>query len=258
GLDERLYLWHFRDNSSPRVLAQAGSDSLAFAPDGRKLAAADSHNRLLILDTDSGATVGTLDDSSSVESVAFTPDSSAIPWSERKHINLVGTADGSLLNQFESESWITHMQLANDGQSMAATTVQRQPTQLSLFRWRLRDGLIQSAVAVDTGPLGYVSFTSDLSMLALVTTVGKEDVVELRRVDDGRLIYTLAVGGSVQDLKIAPDDEVLAVATRDGQIQLWRLNDGTRANVWQIADGYLWGLCFSPDSTMVAIAPENG
>jgi len=58
--------------------------------------------------------------------------------------------------------------------------------------------------------------------------------------------------GAVTALAFSPDNRLLATATTDGDIYLWRTDDGNLAGVCRGNGRWIWSLAFSPDSRTLA------
>ena len=92
---------------------------------------------------------------------------------------------------------------------------------------------------------------------ALIAAGGQDGRVWLWDVDGSSEQPTLqgvsqAYVGSIFDLALAPDQDVLALVGDDRTVGLWRISDGTSLASWE---GHTWlvtSAAFSPDGTLVA------
>lgn len=69
---------------------------------------------------------------------------------------------------------------------------------------------------------------------------------------------TLALEGQALDLAFAPDGSVLAVATREGRVEVFALAGGTRVAVLPAGGSPLHTLCFDPAGTRLATGSDGG
>ncbi|KAH8662682.1 WD40-repeat-containing domain protein, partial [Ilyonectria robusta] len=63
--------------------------------------------------------------------------------------------------------------------------------------------------------------------------------------------------GWVLSVAFSPDSTLVASASRDETIRLWRVNDGTCMQELKGHTDWVWSVAFSPDSTLVASASRD-
>jgi WD40 repeat protein len=59
---------------------------------------------------------------------------------------------------------------------------------------------------------------------------------------------------TVACIAFAPDEEILAASSEDGQVQLRRVANGARVRSWSEVDAFVSSLAFSPDGMSLAVA----
>jgi WD40 repeat protein len=64
-------------------------------------------------------------------------------------------------------------------------------------------------------------------------------------------VYAAAYAPSAGSAK-APDGKIVATASLDGTVKLWR-SDGTLLKTLKQGTGGLWNLAFSPDGKLIAV-----
>src|SRR4051812_28497852 len=62
---------------------------------------------------------------------------------------------------------------------------------------------------------------------------------------------------AVELVVFSPDGALLAAATDDGEIRLWRTADRQMVGVYAGHRGIVWSVCFSPDGRHIASGAED-
>jgi WD40 repeat protein len=206
-------------------------ESVAFSPDGTKLAAAStssdspSHGVIELWEFPpkvwpvlTGRNSKTLDGhTKGVHSVTFSPDSSTLASGASDGLKLWDVSTGENIATLQ-ESFTGTVAFASDGKILAAG---------SRDGIRLWDVLIEKNIATFPLPDKTASFSAvfspDDKTLAVGTGSGK---IELWDVKTGKKIVTRhAHGGITFSVVFSPDGKTLASGSQDGTALLWNVSE---------------------------------
>jgi sugar lactone lactonase YvrE len=181
-------------------------------------------------------------DSSTVESVAFSPDGSlfAAGGSEQT-IRLYRVADGQLQRIFSGHTdWVTSVAFSPDRALIASGSWDG-----TVRLWRVADGTLLRVLPMPTDP-GHktivVTFSPDGALLA-AASYGID--VQLWRVADGTLVHSFPSAG--EDVAFSPDGKLLAVEQPEHNITLWQISEGRALRTLAGHPYGITGLAFAPD-----------
>ncbi|MDB6023427.1 MAG: repeat-containing protein [Pedosphaera sp.] len=234
----KVAMWDYRTGKKVREFDRTGR-TLALAPDGTTLAVAQPSQNVEIWDAASGKVLRTLETTSSVWSVAFSPDGLRLVtagWSDEALVwNLAANAPPEKLRGHSRSVWSAVF--SPDGANIVTTGSDQTV--------RFWDGATLQPGNILRGHGNEVwcaTFSKDGKLLA---TGGKDQQVMLWAADEPQ---------RPQDL--LNDREIRPIFSPDGgRILIWKtLNDAWRPQIWNIAPRRLtlnlrWeaGLGFTPD-----------
>ena len=194
-------------------------DSLAYSPDGSKLACGSREGRVVVWDAATGKEVARLQAGGPdwEARVAFSPDGKLLATGSRDgYIVLWDAKTARELRRFpRSEEGVMSLVFSPDGRLLAA---------------------------------GYIDDRKDLSRAA--------DLVRLWDTAEGREVRRFAVGRTlmVRSLAFSPDGRLLAAADWGHSFHVWETATGAVVRQFQGHEGGVSGVAFSPDGRMVASA----
>ncbi len=211
--------------------AGAVVNSVAFSPDGTRLASAANEGTIRIWDAATGQEICTLKRLPNVGSVAFSPDGR---W---------------LAARYQIHDEARRRDVAGEVQFWDAATGRERRT--------LR--------AHDAGSISSMAFSPDGKQLVTAGTVldaaGKVVAAEVRfwDMDTGREIRALrGHTGSIDGMAYSPDGRRLATASPDQTVKLWDVIAGRELRTLARLRGAVHGVAFRPDGRQIASASEDG
>jgi RNA polymerase sigma factor (sigma-70 family) len=230
--DRAIHLWEWASNKPPRKVAapERGVTSLAFAPDGKTLAAgSDDRHGVYLWDVASGRLLWRLsepDGGNIVRGVAFTPDGKTLAATaySYKPYHFVGG-----ITLYDLASGAPRRRLVSGGESPEGVAVSRDG------RWvaaRTNSGArvwdLASGREVGGEAAGHRSEANQVVAAAggLIATGGDDTTVRLWDGATGRQRHRLDHGGWVRAVAVSPDGSKVASSSLDDTVRLWDAASG--------------------------------
>jgi RNA polymerase sigma factor (sigma-70 family) len=225
--------------------------TLAFSPDGKRLAAAgarpDHPGQLKVWDVEAAQELVNLGGIPGTGAVAFSPHGQTLATGEFDGtLRLRDPATGQ-----ERAAWPAHpggvgsVRFSPDGRSLASTGLDG-----SVTLWDVEGGQERQRLVGHTGAVVAAAYFHHGQSLV---TGGP---------DRTAIVWDLATGqerlrlqgheGGVEALAVSPDDHLVVTAGRDGTIRLWDAQTGQATAVLQAHDGPVAAVDFSPDGKFLA------
>lgn len=122
-----------------------------------------------------------------------------------------------------------------------------------VFAERMR-AIVLSVDGTTTAAVGYpdIGLPGDDFDAWLEQFRASPGTVEVRRVDDGRRLATLAHPSYVMDVALSSDGALVATGSADGVLRVWRASDGTALQTIPVGDGPVARVSFAADGLTVA------
>jgi len=194
-------------------------DSVAFSPDGTKLAIASSDKTARIWDLVSSKEQARLKHEGSVNSVSFSPNGSILATASADgKARLWDVVSGTMLAEARLKGSAKAIDYSPDGSKIAVASDNES---VSIWDSSLTRQLIQ---IWQEGSVGTLAFSND----GLYLATGSDDkTARVWDIESGKEIARIEHDGAVRSVDFSPDEAELASASDDGMIRisLWRPED---------------------------------
>ncbi|MBF2049367.1 MAG: NB-ARC domain-containing protein [Leptolyngbya sp. IPPAS B-1204] len=227
--------------------------SLAFSPDGKRLATGDTDNQIRIWNLVTGEQIATWQGHEDwVRSVAFSPDGQTLAsGSEDKTIRLWNVATGQCNRILENHtSWVRSVAFSPDGQLLASGSDDH-----TVRIWQVATGECIHKLTEHTNVVRSVAFSPNGKLLA---SGSSDHTICLWDVGQGECIRVLKQHlRGVRSVAFSPDGQTLASGSSDHTICLWTLETGECWRTLKGHRGWVWSVVFSPNGQFLASGSED-
>ncbi|WPJ62804.1 hypothetical protein SMAC4_13599 [Sordaria macrospora] len=222
--------------------------SVAFSPDGQRLASGSWDKTIKIWDPASGSCLQTLEGHSKyVDSVAFSPDGQRLASSSvDQTIKIWDPASGSCLQTLEGHSdSVGSVAFSPDGQRLASGSWDK-----TIKIWDPASGSCLQTLEGHSGSVCSVAFSPDGQRLASSSV---DQTIKIWNPASGSCLQTLeGHSESVGSVAFSPDGQRLASGSGDKTIKIW---DPVSGSCLQTLEGHsrsIGSVAFSPDGQRLA------
>jgi RNA polymerase sigma factor (sigma-70 family) len=244
---------------------------LAFAPDGKALAAGGSNKVLSLWEVASGKALGPLSGhEANVTAIAFSPDGRALfSASQDSTVRSWDVGTGKETGRFGHDGMVRSIALSPDGKLLVSGSGTLSNTREKALRlWDVSTGKELAWATKGQGATFAVAFSADGRTIASAgalldprsrRTIGQ--VVQLWAADTGKEIRSLPMpGGGAYVIALSPDGRTVAAAGggKDHSVRVWDAVTGKESARCEGHKDTVLGLVFSPDGKTLASAGRDG
>ncbi|MGB1253465.1 MAG: WD40 repeat domain-containing protein, partial [Candidatus Promineifilaceae bacterium] len=236
--------------------------SVTFSADGSHIATGSEKNvKVWKVDDDTFSRKRTIEHESTVHSVALSSDGSFLATGTDNQLNVWRTRDG--MNVSPSFSDLPHtsemvaVAFSADNHYLASASADE------VYLWDVISNPAQDSLKLTS--LTLVSSTPDVTSLAFSPdetelTIGLSNGITSWQIEDNTLTPDSLITGFSKDInRVAiSSNDLLASGTLNGQIHLWRLDDGLLLSSTTPRHTTIRGLAFSPDGSRLAAGFADG
>lgn len=223
-------------------------NALAFSPDGKMLACGASNCIVHLWDTEKGTPIDPVTErQGSLFGVALSPDGRVLACADITGGISCWSAKGEPLCRLEGdERGPSSLAFAGDGRALISCG---RDGKVRVWDIALRKQCRQVAVG-DTSTYGG-RLSPDGKALAVVYWA---EPLELRDVASGKVLRTFPAAALAA---FTPDGELVATASREWVVRLWRVKTGAEVRRFRWGGGAIWALAVAPDGQTVAVAVDK-
>jgi WD40 repeat protein len=232
---------------------KAASDSVAFSPDGKQLAAGEEQN-VKVWETETGRVVQTIPVETAARQLHFTHD--------RKHLCVSG-ADGTGVNVFTLDGgkliqrlsgWPGSICLAGEGSLLSSDQ-----DKVTLSLYDLKTGKLRFDLKDRDGGEQRAFRAHVASEKGVIVSGCWEGYVRGFKVETGQILWSqFAHPAGVKALALTADGKVAATADMDGMILLWNTARGQSLNEPSHSRGAVLSAALSPNGESAVLVDRAG
>jgi WD40 repeat protein len=228
--------------------------SVTFSPDSRTVAGGSYDGKIMLWDTQPGASrrVLPMSDKFLVYTVALSPTGDYIAAGVGRDVLIADIKTGAPPRSFKGHTgFVFAAAFAPDGRTLASGSEDH-----TLKVWDVTTGQLLHTLAEHTDEVNAVTFSADGKLLA---SGGYDRTIIIWNVATWAVKARLtAHDGHVYSVAFSPDGRTLASSGEDGTVRLWDVESGTLKQTLEQHQGAVNSVAFAPDGATVASGGDDG
>ena len=246
-----------QESMSAALVPQLGHSrsvhSVAYSPDGGRIATAGDEGTAQVWDAVSGEVVAILEGHEGpVRSVVYSPESDRIATAGVDGMVRVWDAgNGEVVATLVGhDGSVQSVAYSPDGDRIATAGVD------GMVRvWDVDNGQVVATLVGHDGSVQSVAYSPNGDRIA---AAGADGMVRMWDVDNGQVVATLVGDGSVQSVAYSPDGDRIVAAGVDGMVRVWDVDNGQVVATLEGHDGPVQSVVYSPNGGRIATAGFDG
>ena len=254
GGHNTIKLWNLQENTAKTLTDHTDIvNSVAFSPDGKLLVSGSEDNTIKMWDVSEWQSIETLEPITvripyPVHKVVFHPDGQLLATSGR-HAKLLNISTQTEIATLQHNQWVWTVAFSRNGRYLATDD----GIETTVKIWDVQEKQIAAILGGHTSDVNFVKFSPDDRILASSAWGGE---VKLWDVSNWELLGTLHSNGTAA-IDFSADGKTLASGGFE-EVTLWSVDSGENIVTLRGHIGWIRGVAFSTDGTMIASGGEGG
>ena len=253
GESNIIKLWNLKNNTGQILRGHTGIvNSIAFSPNGELLASVSDDRTIKLWNVRDQQNIATLPDGTLFRTVAFSPDGQLLATGGWMHVKLWDVRRQAEIATLQHDQPVQTVAFSSDGEFLAVGDSSRDGSG-TVKVWDVKSRQVVVTLEDDLVFVRAVTFSPDDQYLASSHYNGE---IKVWSVSDWELLRTIPHAGDY-DIAFSLDGKMI-VGTGNGFVNLWWVEDGTRAARMTGPTGWIHPVDFSHDGTSFAVGGEDG
>jgi WD40 repeat protein len=250
--DQTIKVWDVQTSQCQRTLPGGHKgwvwwSAVALSCDNKTLAIGSTDQTVKLWDINTGQVVRTVQHSSGIRTIVFSPDGETLIGSnEDQTLKVWNVSDGRCLKTYQGYSnGVWSIALSPDGQTLVSGGADQ-----LVKVWNASDGKCLGSFRGHTDMVRFVAYSPQGDTLA---SGGADRTVKLWNTSDGRCLVTFKGHLNwVMSVAYSPNGQTLASASLDQTVRLWDINTGQCLKVIQAHETLALSVAYRPDGQILA------